>query len=361
MTTTQFLSPAVWMAVVCLASPGLLRAADPTVKELLTPPPHQPGPPPPPDSSTEGVLISCPKALIKAGFVRYDGKGIPRSMPSPVDITIVNGSGKSLSTTARVTGRDDDCATVKLERTEPTAEGLVMHLDVPGLDSSSIASQTWLTVEAKSGDKILAAKSIPIRTVVPFGYRLPDEGKPMYEGTAKPGFVNRACNHRTSPRCNVHAPEAMLISACLQEITMTALDQFGDVLDPMYAGTPIFASLGDPNMEHTNCYLQPNGTWVEPVGDILIVHEVKDLNKEEDRQTAAAWAAAETPPFLEKYGPRETLTLAYSLGGHGMGLCDRTITYIDSGDPQHPKIRVDLKDRPPLTAPPEKDPESVKQ
>ncbi len=199
-----------------------------------------------------------------------------------------------------------------------------------------------LTIEVKQDGKVKAKKSVPVRVVIPAAIKLAQPV--LFEGPAKPGLVNRALNMRTYPKASVQAPEAKLAGMCVHDVTMTALDQFGEPLPAIYEGAPVLAALGESHYESTNRFLTRNSTWIDIAGLWQFVGEVKNMDAEPERSEVARFVASPAAPcHKSQYKAYEPLTLQWQVGGHPVGTYKRQITLIDSGDDHKPSMRITLE------------------
>ncbi|MGI8603540.1 MAG: hypothetical protein ACR2OZ_11155 [Verrucomicrobiales bacterium] len=287
------------------------------------------------------ISIGFESALIKTGFLEQNRRGAFESLAAPVRITVQNRSGSPCTTSAEITGKNADLAEVELDKTENTPVGQELLLKVLGLKPSTSGTETFLTIETKQDGAVKAKKSLPVRVVIPASVKT---GNPViYDGPAVPGLVNRALNMRTHPKAAVAPPEAKLASMCVHDLTMTALDQFGEPLPEIYERAAVFAALGESDYETTNRRLTKNSTWIDIAGLWQFVGGVSHIDKEPDRTTVAQFTSAPSPPCTEaQYRAYDPLTLQWQIGGHVAGTYERQVTLLDSGNPHKPNMRITL-------------------
>jgi hypothetical protein len=294
-----------------------------------------------PAATSADISIGVEAPEIKTGYLEQNNRGERESLGVPVVIAIQNRSGRPASTSAEMTGSHADHATIKLEKTEDTADGQSLHFKVFGEKPSFDETETKLRIEVSQDGKVKAHKSLPVRVVVPM--LLKTTGKPLYEGPAIPGLVNRALNMRTIPKASVSYPEAKLASMCLHDLTMTVLDQFGKPLPAIYEGASVWAALGKADYETTNRRLRADSTFIDTLGLWQFVGEVPNIAIDPGRAQVQEFVSRAAPPCTrQQYAAYEPLTVQWQVGGFPLGTYQRQITLIDSGDDHKPRIKITL-------------------
>lgn len=285
------------------------------------------------------IAIGLDVSEIRTGHLEVNKRGEREALAVPVLVTIQNRTGVSLKTAAEVTGRDSDHASVELDKTEETPGGQVLHLRVLGLRPTFEESEVFLTVTLRQEETVKATRSVPIRVSVPTLLKL--EGEVLYEGTAKPGLVNRALNMRSAPKAAVSHPEARLASMCLHDVSLTVLDQFGDRLPPVYAGAPVWAALGESDYENTNRVVREDGSFIDSIGFWQFVGGVDNMTVDPGRAEVQKFLSTPPPPCTEpQYTTYEPLLVQYQGGGYPVGSYRRQVTLKDSGDDHKPIMRI---------------------
>jgi hypothetical protein len=293
-------------------------------------------------AASADISIGVDTPEIKTGLLGQNNRGEREPLAVPVVIAIQNRSGRPASTTAEMSGPHAHFATVKLEKTEETADGQNLHLKVLGEKPSFEETETKLIIEVSQDGKVKARKSLPVRVVVPMMTKTTPT--PLYEGPASPGLVNRALNMRTIPKASVPFPEAKLAAMCLHDLTMTVLDQFGKPLPPIYERAPVWAALGKSDYETTNRRLRADSTFIDTLGLWQFVGEVPNITIDPGRAQVQEFVSRPAPPCTrQQYAAYEPLTVQWQIGGFPIGTYERQITLMDSGDDHKPHIRITLK------------------
>jgi|GEM_PF-2560523 len=285
------------------------------------------------------LAIGLDVSEVRTGHLEVNARGEREPLGVPVTVTIQNRSAETLKTSAEITGRDQDHAAVELVKTEDAATALILHLRVLGLRPTFDTSELFLTVTLRQGDTVKASKSLPVRVSVPTLLKL--QGETLYEGPANPGLVNRALNMRTAPKAAVSHPEARLASMCLHDVSLTVLDQYGQVLPPIFDGVAVWAALGKSDYENTNRAMRKDGSFLDSIGFWQFVGGVSDLTVDPGRAEVQQFLSAPPPPCTDKqYTTYEPLLVQYQVGGYPIGAYRRQVTLKDSGDDHQPIMRI---------------------
>lgn len=276
---------------------------------------------------------------VRTGHLEVNARGKVEPLAAPVIVTIQNRSGATLKTAAEITGKDKNLATVELVKTENTPNGQELHLRVLGQAPTFDDSEVRLTVSLMEGEAVKATRSVPVRVSVPTLLKL--EGEVLYEGAANPGLVNRALNMRTAPKAAVSHPEARLASMCLHDVPLVVLDQYGQPLPPVFAGSPVMAALGQSDYESTNRSIREDASFIDSIGFWQFVGGVDDMTIEPGRTQVQRFVSAQPPPCTDQqYTTYEPLLVQYQVGGYPIGAYQRQVTLKDSGDDHKPIMRI---------------------
>jgi hypothetical protein len=285
------------------------------------------------------LAIGLDVTQIRTGHLETNARGQAEALAVPVLVTIQNRSGSAVTTSAEITGKNRDAASVELEKTEDSEIGQTLHLRVLGLRPTFDDSEVFLTVSLKRGDEVKATRSLPIRVSVPTLLKL--EGDVVFDGPAVPGLVNRALNMRTTPKAAVSHPEARLASMCLHDVSFTVLDQFGDPLPPIFKGAPVFAALGQSDYEMTNRLIREDGSFIDSIGFWQFVGGIDDITVDPGRAEVQKFLSTPPPPCTaQQYTTYEPLLVQYQVGGYPIGSYQRQVTLKDSGDDHKPIMRI---------------------
>lgn len=285
------------------------------------------------------LAIGVDVTEIRTGHLEVNARGQRQPLAAPVLVTILNRSGDTLKTAAEITGKHSDRASVELVKTEDTADGQVLHLQVLGQQPTFEDSEIFLTITMRQGETVRATRSLPVRVSVPALLKL--KGEVLYEGPAQPGLVNRALNMRTTPKASVSHPEARLASMCLHDVNLTVLDQYGDPLPPVYTGAPVWAALGQGDYEATNRTIRDDASFIDSIGLWQFVGSVPDMTIDPGRAQVHKFLSSPPPPCTEKqYTAYEPLLVQYQVGGYPIGSYQRQVTLKKSGDDHKPIMRI---------------------
>lgn len=301
------------------------------------------------------IAIGVEVSEVRTGYLEANARAEREPLEVPVAITIQNRTGRPLATSAEITGKDKHHARVELVKTEDGENGQELHLEVFGLKPTFPESDVFLTVTVKDGTTERATRSLPVRVSVPTLLRL--QGEVLYEGVAKPGLVNRGLNMRSTPKAAVPFPEARMATMCLHDVELKVLDQYGDPLPAIFAGTPIFAALGESDYESTNRALREDGSFIDSIGFWQFVGGVDDMTVDPGRAEMQKFLALPPPPCTEKqYATYEPLLVQYQIGGYPIGSYRRQVTLKSSGDHHKPIMRIVFNpvEDPPSPSPPAK-------
>jgi hypothetical protein len=285
------------------------------------------------------LAIAIEPTEIRAGHLETNARGVAEPLAVPVQVSIQNRTGEALTTSAEITGKDQKHATVKLDRTEDTPNGQVLHLSVFGQRATFEDSDIFLTVTLRQGETEKTRRSVPIRVSVPTLLKL--EGEALYDGPAVPGLVHRALNMRTTPKAAVSHPEARLAAMCLHDVPLTVLDQYGDPLPDLFKNAPVMAALGQGDYEMTNRFLREDGSFIDSIGFWQFVGGVDDMTIDPGRAQVQKFLSAPPPPCTEQqYATYEPVLVQYQVGGYPIGAYRRQVTLRSSGDHHKPEMRI---------------------
>jgi len=285
------------------------------------------------------LAIGLDVTEVRTGHLEVNARAEPQPLAAPVLVTIQNQSSQPVKTAAEITGRDRASASVTLVKTEETASGQVLHLNVLGHRPTFDTSEVNLTITLLEGETVRATKSLPVRVSAPTLLKL--QGDILFEGPASPGLVNRALNMRTAPKAAVSHPEARLAFMCLHDTTLTVLDQYGDPLPAIFAGTQVWAALGQSDYETTNRTLRDDGTFIDSIGFWQFVGGVDDMTVDPGRAEVQKFLSLPPPPCTaQQYTTYEPLLVQYQIGGYPIGAYRRQVTLKDSGDNHRPIMKI---------------------